>query len=265
MTLAQLTVAELNTRVVAIAMAWFGLLLGSFATVVIYRLPANEQIVKGRSHCSTCKATLGFVDLIPLVSWLMFRGRCRHCRAQVSFIYPLTEVAAASIASIAVFQHGASLASITLGVSCIGLATTACIDAQTRRLPNRAIVSILVIEIIGFVASAAIDDQWLSLWRALMVAALSLGIALLIYIVTRGGLGEGDVKFAPVVWMPLGWLGWGSAFAGYLVAAVIAVCWAVVVGISQRKFRKVSIPLGPALALGAIITILANFSWPPGS
>ena len=264
MTLAQLTVAELNTRVVAIAMAWFGLLLGSFATVVIYRLPTNEQIVKGRSHCSSCQKTLSFIDLIPLVSWLMFRGRCRHCRVQVSFIYPLAEIAAASIASIAILQHGASLASITLGVSCIGLATTAFIDAQTRRLPNRAIVSILAIEIVGFVFSAAMDDQWSSLRRSFIVAALSFVVALLIYVVTRGGLGEGDVKFAPIVWMPLGWLGWGSAFGGYLVAAVVAACWAVVVGISQRKFRKVSIPLGPALALGAIVTILTNFSWPPG-
>lgn len=264
MTLAQLTVAELNTRVVAIVMAWLGLLLGSFATVVMYRLPKNEQIVKGRSHCSACKTTLSFIDLIPLVSWLMFRGRCRHCRAQVSFVYPLTEITAAALAAVVVLQHGASWSSITMGVSCIGLATTACIDAQTRRLPNRAIISIMVIEIVGFVLSAAIDDQWSSLWRAFIVAALSLGIALLIYIVTRGGLGEGDVKFAPVVWMPLGWLGWGSAFGGYLVAAVIAVCWAVVVGVSQRKFRKVSIPLGPALALGAIITILTNFRWPPG-
>jgi len=259
-----LTVAELNTRVVAIAMAWFGLLLGSFATVVIYRLPTNEQIVKGRSHCSSCQKTLSFIDLIPLVSWLMFRGRCRHCRVQVSFIYPLAEIAAASIASIAILQHGASLASITLGVSCIGLATTAFIDAQTRRLPNRAIVSILAIEIVGFVFSAAMDDQWSSLRRSFIVAALSFVVALLIYVVTRGGLGEGDVKFAPIVWMPLGWLGWGSAFGGYLVAAVVAACWAVVVGISQRKFRKVSIPLGPALALGAIVTILTNFSWPPG-
>jgi len=264
MAVAQLTVEQLNTRVVAIVMAWFGLLLGSFATVVIHRLPENEQIVKGRSHCSTCKKTLSFIDLIPLVSWLMFRGRCRHCRAQVSFIYPLTELAAASIASIAVLQHGASWSSITLGVSCIGLATTACIDAQTRRLPNRAIISIIVIEILGFVLSAAIDDLWSSLWRAFIVAALSFFVALLIYIGTRGGLGEGDVKFAPVVWMPLGWLGWGSAFGGYLVAAVIAVCWAVIVGVSQRKFRKVSIPLGPALALGAIITVLTDFRWPPG-
>ena len=264
MTLAQLTVAELNTRVVAIAMAWIGLLLGSFATVVIHRLPTNEQIVKGRSHCSSCKKTLSFIDLIPLVSWLMFRGRCRHCRVQVSFIYPLTEIAAASIASIAILQHGASLASITLGVSCIGLATTAFIDAQTRRLPNRAIVSILAIEIVGFVSSAAMDGQWSSLRRSFIVAALSFVVALLIYVVTRGGLGEGDVKFAPIVWMPLGWLGWGSAFGGYLVAAVVAACWAVVVGISQRKFRKVSIPLGPALALGAIVAILTNFSWPPG-
>jgi leader peptidase (prepilin peptidase)/N-methyltransferase len=259
-----MTVAELNTRVVAIAMAWFGLLIGSFATVVIYRLPRNEQIVKGRSHCSTCKTALSFIDLIPLASWLILRRRCRHCHAQVSFIYPLTELMAASIASIIVLRYGASWASITLGLSCIGLATTAIIDAQTRRLPNRAVISIMAIEVLGFVLSAAIDDLWSALWRAFIVAALALFIALLVYICTRGGLGEGDVKFAPVVWMPLGWIGWGSAFSGYLVASVVAVCWAVVVGISQRRFRKVSIPLGPALALGAIITIIAQLSWSPG-
>ena len=127
-------------------------------------------------------------------------------------------------------QHGASIASVVLALSCIGLGVTATIDALTQRLPNRAIIT----------------------------------IALIFYFVSRGGLGEGDVKFAPIVWFPLGWLGWGAAFGAYLIAAVIAVLWTVVFGIMQRRIRKVSIPLGPALALGAIITIIADFSWKAG-
>jgi leader peptidase (prepilin peptidase)/N-methyltransferase len=94
------------------------------------------------------------------------------------------------------------------------------------------------------------------------VGAIAFCAALVIYVVVRGGLGEGDVKFAPIVWMPLGWLGWGAAFGGYLVTALVAAVWAIVVSVSLRRIRNVSIPLGPALALGAIITILTNFSWP---
>jgi leader peptidase (prepilin peptidase)/N-methyltransferase len=96
----------------------------------------------------------------------------------------------------------------------------------------------------------------------MIMAVIAFCVALFLYVASRGGLGEGDVKFAPIVWMPLGWLGWSSAFGGYLVAALVAALWALVASISQRKVRNVAIPFGPALALGAIIPILTNFTWP---
>jgi leader peptidase (prepilin peptidase)/N-methyltransferase len=257
-----MTVAELNLRFVAVGMGLIGLLLGSFSTVVIYRLPRNEQLVKGRSECPSCHAILGPIDMVPVFTWLVLRGRCRHCKASVSAMYPLVELTSCALAVAVVCKYGASVASVVLGLVCIGLAVTATIDAQTRRLPNKAIAVIAVLEVVGFSLAAIRGNAWDDWRRSLMVGAIAFVIALVMYVVSRGGLGEGDVKFAPVVWMPLGWLGWGAAFGGYLVTAMVAAVWAVVVAISQRKLRKVSIPLGPALALGAIITILTNFTWP---
>jgi leader peptidase (prepilin peptidase)/N-methyltransferase len=177
-------------------------------------------------------------------------------------MYPLVEITASILAVAVVLKYGASIASVVLGLVCIGLAVTATIDAQTRKLPNNAIAVIAVVEIVGFSLAAIQGDQWEDWRRSLIVGVIAFCIALLLYVVSRGGLGEGDVKFAPIVWMPLGWLGWGAAFGGYLVAASVAASWAVVVAISQRKIRKVAIPLGPSLALGAIFTILTNFTWP---
>jgi leader peptidase (prepilin peptidase)/N-methyltransferase len=255
-----MTPVEFNFRLVGIGLV--GLLLGSFSTVVIHRMPRNEQLVKGRSACPACNTLLGPIDLVPLLSWLMMRGRCRHCKSRVSAVNPLVEATACTLAVVVAARYEASAASVVLGLVCIGLAVTATIDAQTRRLPNKAIAAILVGEVVGFSLVAALDDSWEDWRRSLLVGTIAFLVALAVYVVSRGGLGEGDVKFALIVWIPLGWLGWGAAFGGYLVMTFIASVWAIVASVSQRKIRKVSIPLGPALALGSIITILTNFTWP---
>lgn len=263
--LAEDAVAAYDRRLLTVIMGATGLMLGSFSSAVIHRLPRNENFVVGRSRCLSCDKTLSPIELIPILSWIFLRGRCRHCRQRISIKYPLIELASCLIAASVINQHGASIVSVVLALSCIGLALTATIDAITRRLLNKAIVFIAVFELLGFGTDALINDSWQNLRRAFFVAAIAIGVALIFYFVSRGGLGEGDVKFAPVVWFPLGWLGWGSAFGAYLIAAVIAVVWAVITGISQRRIRKVSIPLGPALALGAIVTVITNFSWSAGA
>ena len=262
--IAEGAIAGYDRRVLAVIMAVVGLMLGSFATVLIHRLPRNEKFVKGRSQCPSCKELLAPIDLIPVFTWLFLLGRCRHCKARISIKYPLIELTSCFVAVSVINQHGASIASVVLALSCIGLGATATIDALTQRLPNRAIITIAIFELIGFFADALVNDSWQNFKRAAIIAILATGVALIFYFVSRGGLGEGDVKFAPIVWFPLGWLGWGAAFGAYLIAAVVAVLWSVVFGIMQRRIRKVSIPLGPALALGAIITIIADFSWKAG-
>ncbi len=263
--IAEGAIASYDRRVLAAIMAVVGLMLGSFATVLIHRLPRNEKFIKGRSQCPSCKEPLAPIDLIPVFTWIVLRGRCRHCKARISFKYPLIELTTCFIAVGVINQHGASIASVVLALSCIGLGVTATIDALTRRLPNRAIITIAIFEVTGFFADALVNDSWQDLKRGAVVAILATGVALVFYFVSRGGLGEGDVKFAPIVWFPLGWLGWGAAFGAYLVAAAIAVLWTIVFGLMQRRIRKVSIPLGPALALGAIITIITDFSWKAGA
>ncbi len=263
--LAEDAVATYDRRLLTVFMGATGLMLGSFSSAVIHRLPRNENFVGGRSRCPSCEKTLALIELVPIVSWILLRGRCRHCRQPISIKYPLIELASCLIAASVINQHGASVVSIVLALSCIGLALTAAIDAVTHRLLNGAIILIAIFELIGFGIDALMNDSWQNFRRASIVATIAILVALIFYFVSRGGLGEGDVKFAPVVWFPLGWLGWGAAFGAYLIAAVIAVVWAVITGISQRRIRKVSIPLGPALALGAIITVVTNFSWSAGT
>ncbi|CAB4887730.1 unannotated protein [freshwater metagenome] len=188
----------------------------------------------------------------------------RSWRRHIPGRFPRAELVAVGVAVAVLAQHGTSAGAIALAVSCIGMAAAAAIDATTRRLPNAIVGLVAATELAAFQIATQMNHEWAHWWRALEAAGIAGALMLTVYVLTRGGLGEGDVKFAPVVWLPLGWLGWSSAFAGYLVAAVVATAMAVVMSVRRRRWRGVTIPFGPALALGAIITIVADLHWPPG-
>jgi leader peptidase (prepilin peptidase)/N-methyltransferase len=155
------------------------------------------------------------------------------------------------------------MASFALVLTCLGVAMAARIDLVTQTLPNPILAATAIAGIAMFSLAAFTSANWTDLVRGLTAAALAFVVALGVYALTRGGLGEGDVKFAPLIWLPLGWLGWGAAFAGYLVAAAVALLFAVTIAVRQRRWRGVKLPLGPALASGVIIVVILDLHWPP--
>lgn len=256
-----MTAAQLDTLAMALVLGVMAANLGSFTTVIAHR-EGTGSTLGGRSHCPRCAATLAVRDLIPVVSWVLLRGRCRHCGLPIALHYPATESAFIAIAAGVVIQHGASVASVGLVCVCLGVAMAARIDLVTQTLPNPILAVTALGAITLFGLAAVVSGDWSNLIRAITAAVIAFAVALGVYALTRGGLGEGDVKLAPLIWFPLGWLGWGAAFAGYLVAAAVALIFALAVGLHQRRWRGVRLPLGPALAAGLILVAVTDLHWP---
>jgi leader peptidase (prepilin peptidase) / N-methyltransferase len=256
-----MTATQIETLAMALVLGAIAANLGSFATVLAHREGTGATIA-GRSRCPQCSTELRARDLIPLVSWLLLRARCHHCRRPIPFHYPATEATFAVIAVGVVVQHGASLATFALVLICLGVAMAARIDLVTQTLPNPILVITGLVGLSVFSLAAFANANWSNLIRGLTAAAIAFVIALAVYVLTRGGLGEGDVKFAPVIWLPLGWLSWGAAFAGYLVAAGVALLFAITIALRQRRWRGVRLPLGPALAMGVILVVIGDLHWP---
>jgi leader peptidase (prepilin peptidase)/N-methyltransferase len=249
----------------------FGLLFGSFANVVIWRFPRGESISTPGSHCPTCDTPIAWYDNIPVVSWLVLRGRCRSCDARIAARYPLVEVASgvAFAAAVAAFGFGAR----GLVAACFFwlLLVLALIDLDCMRLPNPLVgalaaigaVAVLAAQLTGTaiaplvgVASGGLLSGPLASAGAgvLLGAGLSGGIAAA-YGALRGkrGLGMGDVKLLGAMGLFLGPYTIMSLFFGSLLGVVAGV-----IGARGRGLREARLPFGPWLAVGGVITALAG-------
>jgi leader peptidase (prepilin peptidase) / N-methyltransferase len=228
----------------------FGLAMGSFLTVVIYRVPRGESIVTPSSACPKCGASIGPSENIPVISYLVLRGRCRRCGNPISAEYPITEAVTAALfvgASLrfASFWQAALMAPF-FGV----MLACAVIDARHRIIPNRVVYPSLV----GF--AIAILAAWLA---GLPLSAPGAGIGLLAYggvlgliaLVAPGGMGMGDAKLTALIGLVLGALGLRyvavAAALGFIGGGVGGI-----VSLAVGKSRKDAIPFGPYLAAGAV-------------
>jgi leader peptidase (prepilin peptidase) / N-methyltransferase len=256
-----MTANQLDTWAMAVVLAVLAANLGSFSTVLAHRKGAGLAI-QGRSQCRKCSGSLTVRDLIPILSWVWLRGRCRQCRQGISVSYPATEASFALIAAAVVLRHGASLATLALAICCLGAAMAARIDLSHHTLPNPILAVTASCGLSMFALAAFSAANWTNLTRALSAAGIAFVIAALVYLASKGRLGEGDVKFAPLIWLPLGWLGWGAAFAGYLVTSAVALAFAVGASVTAGRWRGTRLPLGPALASGLIVTVILDLHWP---
>jgi leader peptidase (prepilin peptidase) / N-methyltransferase len=229
----------------------FGAMIGSFLNVVVYRLPRRESLVRPASHCTACGTAIKPYDNIPVVSWLLLRGRCRNCSAPISKRYPLVEALAALLCVGAVLAGGSS-ATIALNVAFILLLVPiALIDVEHRIIPNRltALGAILALAI-----GTALDPSG---EPARLIAGAAAGGALLIAAMAYpGGMGMGDVKLAGVMGLFL-----GSAVAPAMLVALLAgvLFGALILGRQGAQVaRKTAVPFGPFLALGSLVAIFVG-------
>jgi leader peptidase (prepilin peptidase)/N-methyltransferase len=238
----------------AVAFAAFGLAVGSFLTVVIHRVPRRESIVAPRSACPSCGNQIGARDNIPVVSYLLLGGRCRHCRAHISAEYPFVESLTAGMFLAAALLFGDVWIAAMVAAFLAVVEAAAAIDLRHRVIPNRILYPSLAAFAVVVVTLWAAGRR-VSLWGAVLGLVAYGGGLLLIALASRSGMGMGDVKLAGLVGLVLGALGW--KYVGVAVALGILAGGLVAVGALLRGARRKDVlPFGPSIALGALLSVL---------
>ena len=235
-----------------------GLLIGSFLNVVIWRVPRGESVVRPASHCPSCDTDLHAHDNIPVVSWLLLRGRCRHCDVRISVRYPLVELGTAALfAAIAVKVGPHALLPAYLYLAAIAVAL-ALIDLDVKRLPNAIVLPSYAVGIALLGFAAIVDGDGWPLVRGLLGMSAYYGAFFLLVLIYPRGMGFGDVKLAGVLGLYLGYLGWDvlavGAFGGVLLGGVVGMLLMA----THRAGRKTAVPYGPFMLTAAIIAVFVG-------
>jgi leader peptidase (prepilin peptidase)/N-methyltransferase len=231
----------------------FGLVVGSFLTVVVDRVPKKASIVSPRSRCPHCGAEIRSRDNIPVLSWLLLRGRCRSCRARIPVRYPLLEAGtAASFVGAAIVYPRVYVVAMLCAFCAVMLAVAA-IDLEHRIIPNRITYPAFPVSAVAILVGWAVGQD-LDPVRALIGALAYGGAFLVIAFIAPRGLGMGDVKLTALIGLVMGSL--GLRYVG--VAAGAAILLGGVGGILALlagRGRKSAIPFGPFLAFGALVAV----------
>jgi leader peptidase (prepilin peptidase) / N-methyltransferase len=251
--------------VVAILAGSLGSVIGSFLNVVIFRVPAGRSIVAPPSACGSCGHRIRARDNVPMVSWLLLRGRCRDCAAPISARYPLVEAATAVLFVAVALRFPLTAPSMPLIVSLLAIAAfaylasvsiaLAMIDLDTKTLPNRIVLPAYLVGAALVVTTTMVTGDLGAMARAAM-GMLGLGMLYLALSIATGGMGMGDVKLAGVLGLFLGWLGWDTLIVGSIAGFILGGIWGVILLATNRARRGSSVPFGPWMLAGAWTAIL---------
>lgn len=233
-----------------------GLCVGSFLNVVVYRLPRRESISRPPSACPNCASPLKRRDLVPVVSWVVLRAKCRTCATAISGRYPFIELLTAIIFGLIAARFDQPLPLAAYLVLAAGCVTLSAIDFDTKTLPTRLVYFTAAIGAVLFVASSIVDRNSAHLLHAIISAAVVSTLFFITWFVAPHGIGFGDVRFAGTLAMFLGWLGFGYVFVGITLAFIAGAVVGVGLMVFSSAGRKSAIPFGPFLAAGALSAIL---------
>ena len=232
-----------------------GMLVGSFLNVCICRLPKGESVVFPPSHCPQCDYRIRWHDNIPLVSYLLLRGKCRGCGMHISMQYPLVELLNGLLTLALFLRFGQTLAFPVLFLFCSALVVITFIDLQYQIIPDEISLPGIVI---GFVFSFFLQGHsWLNSLLGILLGGGSLLLVAYGYqwLTGKEGMGGGDIKLLAMMGA---FLGWKSIlfiiFASSLVGSVVGITMMLV----QKKDSKLAIPFGPYLAFGALLYIFCG-------
>jgi len=247
-----------------VAAVLVGLVLGSFANVPIHRWPAGGTVSEPkRSSCPSCGTQIRAVDNIPVISWVLLKGRCRECDAAISPRYLVIEVITGVLFGAVAWVWGLDPLLPALLVLTLSLVVATAIDLEHRIIPNRLTLRLPVILLPLLVIAAAVDGAWPDLLRGAIAGVAVPGVMLALselFRLLRGqpGIGMGDIKLAISLGLVLGYLG-GLELVVFAYATIIsAVIIAIVLLLAGRAKLASRIPFGPYLAVGAMVVILAR-------
>ncbi len=243
-------------------LAFVGATMGSFVDALVWRLPTGRPLTWQRSECESCQRTLGVVDLVPVVSWLALRGRCRHCGMRISVLTPLAEASLAGLFVVSAlawplgFGRPATVASFVLWlIYLVVLAALAVYDARWKRLPDAALLVLGALALVDAGLRVSLHGP-LTLGgyagHALLGAAVLGGAYAVPHLLSRGRwVGAGDVKLAAFVGIVLGWeQGLLAAALANVLAAAVALAGLV----TGRLVRGDRLAYGPFLIAGFVMT-----------
>lgn len=241
-----------------------GLVVGSFANVAVHRWPAGGTVTEpAGSVCPSCGASIGWRDNLPVVSWLLLRGRCRHCGERISLRYPVIEVATALLWGATAAVYGLDWLLPALLVFGWALVVATAIDLEHRIIPNRLTFRLAPILLVLLVPPTLAGGEVADLVRA-VVAGVGVPAAMLliseIFRVVRGqvGMGMGDIKLAVSIGLVVGYLGGWELLVWFYASVISSVVIAVGLMLTGRAGLATRIPYGPYLALGSIVALLGG-------
>ncbi|MBK5307256.1 MAG: prepilin peptidase [Frankiaceae bacterium] len=233
-----------------------GLLIGSFLNVVIWRVPRGESIVSPPSACPSCGHAIRPRDNVPVLGWLLLRGRCRDCTAPISPRYPLVEAATGALFAAVAWKFGfhAALPAF-LYLAAVGIAL-ALIDIDVKRLPDVLTLPSYPVGVV-LLGAASLEDPH-DLLRALLGGAAMFAVYFALCFAYPAGMGFGDVKLSGVLGLFTAWLGWDAWSAGLLLGFFLGGFFGIGLLLLGKGGRKTAVPFGPFMILGAFLAIFVG-------
>lgn len=227
----------------------FGLLIGSFLNVAAIRVLKKQSVVYPPSHCVHCRHPLRPADLIPVMSYVILRGRCRYCHERISPVYPLGEASAALLFALIGWHYGPFHLEWIAGLLLVSvLLVITQTDLKAMLIPDKVVFTGAALAVI-----VRLFVHPLPLWSYGLAAAAGFGLLYVIAIVSRGGMGGGDIK----LYLFIGLIcGMQATILSLFIASFLGTCWGVLVKLNGRLQTKQPIPFGPFIAVGAVVSFL---------
>lgn len=233
-----------------------GLLTGSFLSAVVERVPERRSVVSGRSRCCSCGTVLAPRELVPVLSWLVQRGRCRVCRAPIGCTPLMLEIGCGAISVAVVHRFGVAGEGIAVWVGAMALVALSIIDVRTHRLPREISYLTFVLVVASFVFESRRVNDGARLVDALLGAAVFTAALAVVRVASRGGLGDGDVRLAPLLGVLLGWWGVSLVPVAIVAASTVGALVGLVGMACGRLDRRTPLPFGPFLAAATMATLV---------
>lgn len=229
-----------------------GLIIGSFLNVCIFRIPLKKSIAFPSSHCFHCHHKLGALDLIPILSFIFLKGKCRYCGEKINLQYPMIELTNGIIYLLLFLKFDLSYSYIFYALFFSLLLVIAMIDFKTGIIPNQLIIFGILLGFIYFMIDWIINRSFSIIQNGMLGFLSGALIILIIILISRGGMGAGDMKLMGVIGLFLG-------FRGVMLTLFLGIIMGGIIGafllISKIKDRKSAIPFGPFLALGTFVSL----------
>lgn len=234
---------------------WWGLVfitgacVGSFLNVCICRIPQGKSVVSPPSHCPSCLCCLKFIDLLPIISYIALKGKCRFCGCRISPQYPAVELVTGILFVLTVAAHGITPAALRAALLICVLVPATAIDLRHKIIPDK-------LNLAGFTLGIPLIFESNDVFYSGAIGfAAGGGLLLLIAVLSRGGMGGGDIKLAAVMGLLLGWQ---HLLAALFLAFTLGGLAGVLMILFGMKKMKEAVPFGPYLALGGVLAVLAG-------